>query len=123
MMMKFDAKQIDYRKLLAAVKARSIPRANRWGWEYPPDPTKGKWGPGLDDASLLYSIVAHTRGHLHADKKYMPLYDASGGTVLVARTMDDQEALIGRAWLYFARDELQAQLSALVGQETLPPGF
>lgn len=45
-------------------------------------------------ATILYSIMAHSRGRLHVKKCWEPTYGTDGGLKLVEKTFEDQLQLI-----------------------------
>jgi hypothetical protein len=112
-----NRKLIDRKALREATRAGKLPVAQ--GAErlkYRADAVAGKWAPqgfwAVDDASLLCSITAAARGHLHAAEKWVARTDASGGRDKLKRTPEDQLALIGDAWKLFLKADAAAQLEA-----------
>jgi len=112
-------KLIDRDALRQAVTSKSLnklPQDQAGRLKYRPNAVQGKWAGvsggmwSVDDASLICSIIAACRGHLHAQEKYVPLCDASGCSVKVQRTLEDQLALIGTAWKLFLKKDARALL-------------
>lgn len=110
--MQFNLKDIDRRALTAAVKApqtwyENLKLGDKLVWNakrLQAFPVLGRWY-NPDDSSLLYSMQAHLRGHLHGTKKFNPKFDATGAQEPQERTLADQLELIGDRWELFLKKE------------------
>jgi hypothetical protein len=126
-----DPKLIDRKALDAAVRNpeawfAALPLTKKLAWnsagvtnfdyQLGRNRTSGWYLPDL--RSVLYSLQAHLRGHMHGAKKYNPRFDGSGGRQLDERGMRDQEALVGTRWQFFLKPEAQARLDACVADAT-----
>lgn len=80
---------IDKKKLKAAILELN---ANRWTHT-------------AEEATLLYSLMAHSRGRLHIKKQWVPTYAADGGRRLETRDMQWQEGFVSHIAAQFVLEE------------------
>ena len=104
---------IDKKKLRAAIKEVNANRKNPKTFGEPPplfvagensvNPARRPYweevhayrnANSAERATLLYSLMAHSRGKQHIQKEWVPTYLADGSQKLVTRTLEDQEKLV-----------------------------